>query len=547
MKTLKNVVHACAIAVLMVAAPAYGPVYGQVIEEEDDGYRRSSTADKFFGTAGTVFVNGSSTRASYQSLELGYDTPFAQERGRFYFSGVGTHTNLELDLELNEDGVRQNNVQKNAEGGLPQKVTRELDEGNFEIKDAFVQYNFSDNLQFSTGRRRITWGQFELLSPVNLALPLTPQTTEPITGKINTVVPQDQVSFTWLPSDRVEVQGYYFPTTNIDFLVENVLAEDDMDSVYLKTGTTVDTSPSPQASDQQDLTDHSAFAARVLFYFNWGTLGFTYHDGNDPLVFNRPDLATLELLTDGPTNDPTDDETISRAYNVRRHTDLHEVENYGIELAIPRGKWVYKFEMLYQETTASLNGQSRYFDSVPAAAAGTSANTRLRRAEYEYFEAVLSNKNQFYVPIERQFISIGADSDRDNWRFNASLLTVKESYDSTADQLVKLEEAADFAIERGDPLILPVINVARYLGGNKEKEVGFVFGFIGVYAGTSVYYASRIGENFRWLASLESVSNLRDQLVSESDDPDKPKLDSDDYQLTERMSTGFRVNLIYDF
>ena len=159
MKTLKNVVHACAIAVLMVAAPAYGPVYGQVIEEEDDGYRRSSTADKFFGTAGTVFVNGSSTRASYQSLELGYDTPFARERGRFYFSGVGTHTNLELDLELNEDGVRQNTVQKNAEGGLPQKVTRELDEGNFEIKDAFVQYNFSDNLQFSTGRRRITWGQ----------------------------------------------------------------------------------------------------------------------------------------------------------------------------------------------------------------------------------------------------------------------------------------------------------------------------------------------------------------------------------------------------
>ena len=120
-------------------------------------------------------------------------------------------------------------------------------------------------------------------------------------------------------------------------------------------------------SDQQDLTDHSAFAARVLFYFNWGTLGFTYHDGNDSLVFDTPDLATLErLLPDGVT-DATATDTTDRAYNVRRHTDLPEAENYGIELAIPRGKWVYKFELLHQKTTASLEGQSMYFDRVPEA------------------------------------------------------------------------------------------------------------------------------------------------------------------------------------
>ena len=207
----------------------------------------------------------------------------------------------------------------------------------------------------------------KLISPVNFVLPLTPQTAEPITGKINTVVPQDQVSFTWLPSERVEVQSYYFPTTNIDFLIEDVLQGNDTDSVYLKTDTTVSASLSDEPSDQHDLTDHSAFATRALFYFNWGTLGFTYHDGNDSLLFNRPDLATLELLTDGPTNDAT---IFPRAYNVRRHTDLHEAENYGIELAIPRGKWVYKFEVLHQKTTASLYGQSAYFDGMPAAGTG---------------------------------------------------------------------------------------------------------------------------------------------------------------------------------
>ena len=90
--------------------------------------------------------------ASYQSLELGYDTLFAQERGRFYFNGVGTNTSLELDLELT-GRARRENEQANPDERLQQQVTRELEEDDFAVKDAFVQYNFSDNLQFTTGRR----------------------------------------------------------------------------------------------------------------------------------------------------------------------------------------------------------------------------------------------------------------------------------------------------------------------------------------------------------------------------------------------------------
>ena len=397
-----------------------------------------------------------------------------------------------------------------------------------------------------------------MISPVNLALPLTPQTTEPVTGKVNTVVPQDQVSFTWLPSERVEVQGYYFPTTNIDFLVEDVLQDNNMDDVYGRPGLNMQCPSnkpvlcdrsSSVLSDQQDLTDHSAFAARVLFYFNWGTLGFTYHDGNDSLVFDTPDLATLDLLLPKDSASPDMAGTsIHRAYNVRRHTDLPEAENYGIELAIPHGKWVYKFELLHQKTTASLEGQSRYFQGVPDAVSSDDIPNFLH-ANYEYFEAVRTmNNNQLYVPVDRQYIAIGADSDRDNWRFNVSLLTIRESFDSDTDRLLQLEQAfAGGDNERGDPITLPAINIARYLGGNKEKEIGFVGGFLGAYFGVSLYYTARIGENFRWLAGLEAISNQRDQLVSDSDDPENPARDSSDYELAEDVSSGFRLNLIYDF
>ena len=61
---------------------------------------------------------------------------------------MGTNTSLELDLELTE-GAREENAEENdPDERLPQQATRELEEGNFEVKDAFVQYNFSDNLQF---------------------------------------------------------------------------------------------------------------------------------------------------------------------------------------------------------------------------------------------------------------------------------------------------------------------------------------------------------------------------------------------------------------
>ena len=168
---------------------------------------------------------------------------------------------------------------------------------------------------------------------------------------------------------------------------------------------------------------------------------------------------------------------------------------------------------------------------------------------YEYFEAVRTmNNNQLYVPVDRQYIAIGADSDRDNWRFNVSLLTIRESFDSDTDRLLQLEQAvAGGDNVRGDPITLPAINIARYLGGNKEKEIGFVGGFLGAYFGASLYYTARVGENFRWLAGLETISNQRDRLVSDSDDPENPARDSNDYELAEETSSGFRLNLIYDF
>ncbi len=490
------------VFIFIAAAPAHGQTLG-----EDAAYQRDSS-EKLFGKLSASVAEGSSHHTNYQSLELGYDTPFHNERGRFYFSAAATNTSLELDLELDESA---DNLPM---AGRPRTMTRDEDESDFDVHDAFVQYGLPGGLIFTAGRRRVAWGQFDLLSPVNLALPLTPQTAEPIVSKINTLVPQDQVALSWFPGDRMEVQGYYFFSTEIDYLLEEVIEGDTTENIYDENGMLGEAT-----ADRNDLSDHSHYAVRVLFYPDWGVLGFTWHEGRDPLAFDS-DLATVERIG----------ETTFSAFNVHRHTDLHKTENFGVELSVPYGQWVWKFEALYQETSIDLKGYSHLYRG------DTSGSV------YTYLNAVVTDNNaQLYVPVDRTLIGIGADTDRDNWRFNIGLFILNENYDSDAEELIELEEEAGFDENRGDTIVLPALNIARYIGGDKEKELGFAGGFLGAYAGASLYYASHIGEDLRWVIGVEAASNLRDQLISDTGP------DNDRYELEDDFSTGFRASVTYSF
>ena len=508
--TLKNVLRVCTVAVLLgvLSALSTAPSHGQTIVE-DETYKRDSS-DKWFGKLSAVGANGSSHQATYQALEIGYDTPFSDDNGRFYFSGIATNTDLELDLELRQSSQNDPNDDR------PRTRTQEEDESDLDVRDAFIQYDLPGDLVFTLGRRRVAWGQFELVSPVNLALPLTPQTAEPVASKINTLVPQDQVALSWFPGERTEVQAYYFFNTNVDWLIEEVVSGDATERTY--TGTNLD---EPQPADRRDLEDHSAYAARVLFYRDWGTIGLTYHKGRDALALNS-DNATLQCNSDDAFDRsvcPND-----QAINVRRHTDLPEAENYGLEISIPSGQWVWKFELLRQETTTDLEGFS-----IPGDAAG-GARDFLNRV-------ITENGGRLFVPVDRTYIAIGADSDRDKWRFNLSLLALQEDFDNPS--LIDDEER-EFGSDRGT-VVFPAINIARYIAGDKQREVGFVGGFLGAYAGVSLYYASHRGDNFRWVAGVEAASNLRNDLVAENNP------DNDRYELADDLSAGVRVSLIYDF
>ncbi|MDA7971454.1 MAG: hypothetical protein MPK10_02590 [Gammaproteobacteria bacterium] len=534
-KTLFRLCAALSAALLLA------PAHAQVIEE-DEVYSTAPARGDFFGRLSGVSAPGSSTTALYQALQIGYDTAFAGESGRFYFSGLGSNTDLDLDLVLKDSSKQERNqaciTPSSAKcmelRGLEDEQTITIAESAFDVRDAFLQFDLPGAMEFTLGRRRLSWGQFDLFSPINLALPLTPQSAEPVIDKISSLVAQDQVGLAWFPGERMEIQAYQFYGVHLDPLIERILElqQENGDELYSPTGASL---PSP-TKEPNDFTDHDQTGGRILFYPGWGILGFTYLDGVDTLSFGE-DLAKAELV-----NGATD------VYNVINNTDLPEAESFGFELAIPAGNWTWKFEYLQQDSFTDISGVvggefiTRMIGTPPEpfTPSGQAFYNAVFNADMRSGGA--ADVGKLYVPVERTLIAFGADVETDNWRLNLMILGIDQSFDTKDEELLKLGDAA-FGTSASDreSQVAPTINIARYLDGDKQRETGFLAGFLGTYFGASFYYTSTIGDNFRWTLSAEAISNLRDDLAAETN------ADGNRYELADDISSGGRFSFIYNF
>ena len=70
--------------------------------------------------------------------------------------------------------------------------------------------------------------------------------------------------------------------------------------------------------------------------------------------------------------------------------------------------------------------------------------------------------------MNRNYIGIGADSDRDEWRYNLSLFIIQESFDGIADELIELEKAAGWDDSRGDTYVFPAI-ISRIISTARRR------------------------------------------------------------------------------
>jgi len=530
--------------------PELDPGLGEIEIEEEPRAQRGSAFEAFrkyvFATVGGSYVIGSgSSRESYDppeteegdnsrvvftgSVGVDFQTDFFQ----FYAQGTIWDQEIEITQEIENrfsrgDFCSSSNRYSDTNQCDPSIRTLKIEEDDTELSEGYFSVTPLSWLRLRVGRRKVVWGQFDVFSPVDLLLPFRTQSTDPYFTKVNFRRPQDHAQLSITPHERIELQGYWFYNTRIDPLLPRLTAQKSGISVSL-------------AEDR--LEDHDQFAARLLFYPNWGTLGLTWYRGRHSLRVNDFTRFTREEGTD-----PLADLAMINDINGRRDLagsffdspDLAELDAYALEFSARRGRWLFRTEVVYRESTGDLD------ELRSPCGFGCGPNEPRRR----YLRWVLEeNDGKFYGDLRTIMAGIGFKYESEKWLVDIALLALSEEFVGDAKRGADLNDEALGDDPAAGTLAAPFINIARYFGRDKTVTLGFTAGFVGAYgAGASLYTVfdfdqlDRFGVGaFQLVLGVDGFQYNTDTALSDLNDM------GDLYDLKDDFIVGPRVGLVWKF
>ena len=509
-----------------------------VVIEEDGGEEKGGFVEKhMFGSIGGNAFFGSPVSRDLVAARLGIDYPFATSvgSGKIFIEGGYARRSVSLEQKRSDDALLEWDPEAGNGGAyvsrasdLPETRELEVTASGAELREAYLQYDPADNLSLSVGYQRPIWGQFDIVSPVNLLLPLEFQSTDPSFDKSSYRMAQPAISAVVFPFERLEVSAYWFPGTNLDPLHEEILNEAGANTVYVAGDyLATETRPRPR----EDASDYDAYAARAVWYGDSLTLGLTYYEGRNTLfAFDELPLVPKSVLQTQGGNSYD-------AYSVIERSVLPSSRAMGFELSVPAGRYTYTVEAFHMMTEADIGAIRR--ESIPQGA--TDDRSQATRELYEWI--VNENGGRGYVEIDLYMFGAGFDALYDHWRFGASGFVVGTSLSgeaSEADRLAKAayddDDSVGFSSE-----FLPNAYIFYDFDEERSETIGFVGGFAGPFLGLSAFYTGTWLDNLRYTASLEYAVALSDQLLDELNS------DSGAYELEDTASVGARFGVVYEF
>ena len=525
--------------------PELDPGLGEIEIEEEPRAPRGSAFEAFrkyvFATVGGSYVIGSgSSRESYDppeteegdnsrvvftgSVGVDFQTDFFQ----FYAQGTIWDQEIEITQEIENrfsggNFCSSSNRYSDTNQCDPSIRTLKIEEDDTELSEGYFSVTPLSWLRLRVGRRKVVWGQFDVFSPVDLLLPFRTQSTDPYFTKVNFRRPQDHAQLSITPHERIELQGYWFYNTRIDPLLTRLTAQESGISVSL-------------AEDR--LEDHDQFAARLLFYPNWGTLGLTWYRGRHSLRVND---FTRYMSTD-PVADlaMTNDRNRELAGSFFDSPDLAELDAYALEFSARRGRWLFRTEVVYRDSTGDL-------DELRSPCSIGCRNDDPRR---RYLRWVLEeNDGKFYGDLRTIMAGIGFKYESEKWLVDIALLALSEEFVGDAKRGADLNDEALGDDPAAGTLAAPFINIARYFGRDKTVTLGFTAGFVGAYgAGASLYTVfdfdqlDRFGIGaFQLVLGVDGFQYNTDTALSDLNDM------GDLYDLKDDFIVGPRVGLVWKF
>lgn len=451
--------------------------------------------------------------------------------GNAYFNSV--RLNLRLKEECRRISEEDRFECMLGAGDEPPVEERSItsEENGIELREAYFDLGLGDYALLSVGKKLIAWGQFEIFSPIDIvALPTRFGSLGLTFSKLDARLTQDVAQLNIYPFDGFEVQAYYIPSTSIDPFLEEFLA----DEGNLSYSVPSTDNPLDFERDYEEVPyslvdpdDPSQKAVRMLFYPNWGILGLTYHKG----FANFPEnLAVIN------------DENSNRQF-VEENLAYPERDIFGFEIAIPAGRWGWKFEVAYTLNAVSTfelktrdlhltAGENNFFQE-EVTAIGDLVN---------WIEA--ENDNKLYYEYQNILAAFGTDVELDLWKFNLVVFYFDDIYSSEVQEGRALAAELDRVRNKQEGgafgNVFPSFNIIRYWNENKETKLGWIAGFIPGGIGTSFYFNQEYYESLTFVVALEAVQYFGDFALLDG-------IVGEQYEFAESLSAGVRAGLLYTF
>ncbi len=412
-----------------------------IIEEEDDEKTeltdKSSWEQFLFIDVGHYNISSSELGRSISVANVGWEL----KNDTWQFLALVTDWNQRTKLTQQLNFRRPND----DPADFPNRRTLNIKQHDTQLDELYAIWSPIPSIKIAAGRRKIVWGQFDILSPVDLQLPLRSQTTSPYFNKVNFRIPQDSIQVSWSPVEWLELQAYHMQGTRIDPLIETIAADG-------------------EGFNRQQLENYNQEAARILFYPRWGIVGVTYYSGRQ--AFGVTLLNEVRNAAD--VNRNANNQVIE--VNSTERSDVVPLTAYGVEMSIPAGNWTWTFELSYRQNTGELENVEREDER----------GDGLRLISQEYLTWVVDhNRGRFYTDVDVYFGGLGIQYKTGRWRVDFALMAINEQFTGDASPPANYDRLT----EDGATIsaAAPVFNMVYSFGERRNKHFAFSFGFLGSY------------------------------------------------------------------
>ncbi len=424
-----------------------------------------------------------------------FATPTGQNKRNLFIGSGGVDFAGEKFQLFAEGRAWKENIRFNQEkvSGLgPDKRTVKLSSDRVEIAEAYFSFSPFSALNIKVGRRKVVWGQFNVLSPVFFTLPSTTKSLGTEFSKVNFGLAQNNAQISLVPHERIEIQGYFFLQTIIDPLLADFVRD--------RYGT-----------KRKDLQDRNQYALRAVFYPSWGTVALTYYRGRNGFFVNLGETVTAEM----------------NSYKVS--PNLSKLESYSVEASVPRGRWDFKGEFSFRKSEEYLEFVDTSSSSLPPV---SGADTP-RQAYWRW--VVEKNRGRLYGDAITLFGGIGFEYMAERWSVDVGGYFFYEEFTGGAKRGADLASA--YTDDPNEGLLgAPFLNASYFITRDGKTFVGLTAGFLGSYgAGASLYVVKnfdkvdRLGAGtLQLVAGLDVLRYFSDDQISQiSDENGRYKLDDD--------------------